>query len=255
MRLDANNNDSIRDFENWVKDELYGPRKETTKEQPMSDTLQEPEDTETLREHERRGGEYRCSLCRREFKTLADYGKHKCQPEWCDDCHGYTHMPYCPSYEAVKDVVKGDFQESQQAKYPARVLAELTAAGELNNEQYQRLRREAVEVTEHEPAARGEGDEWRVEYTRGRGYRINDSRGCLAEVRDEATANQIVAQQREYQSLVAEREQWERLLQAAHSLLRMNATNYDRDVMRYTGGFDTLQKAVDVIDQKRWKTR
>lgn len=22
--------------------------------------------------------------------------------EWCDDCHGYTHMPYCPSYKEVK---------------------------------------------------------------------------------------------------------------------------------------------------------
>lgn len=35
-----------------------------TKEQPMSDTLPERED----------------------------------QNAWCDDCHGYTHMPYCPSY-------------------------------------------------------------------------------------------------------------------------------------------------------------
>lgn len=21
------------------------------------------------------------------------------EPEWCDDCHGYTHMPWCPNYE------------------------------------------------------------------------------------------------------------------------------------------------------------
>lgn len=36
---------------------------------------------------------------------------------WCDDCHGYTHMPYCPSYRAVDEIsdaaTKGERQRKQ----------------------------------------------------------------------------------------------------------------------------------------------
>lgn len=38
-----------------------------------------------------------------------------------------------------------EYQQSRTAKYPAKVLADLLAAGEINREQYERLRRGTVE--------------------------------------------------------------------------------------------------------------
>lgn len=43
---------------------------------------------------------------------------------------------------------------------------------------------------EAQPAPDTSG-EWAYHYTKGRGYRVNDGRGCLAEVRDEATAAHV----------------------------------------------------------------
>jgi hypothetical protein len=31
-------------------------------------------------------------------ETMTTENKHNEGP-WCDDCHGYTHMPWCASYE------------------------------------------------------------------------------------------------------------------------------------------------------------
>lgn len=50
-------------------------------------------------------------------------------------------------------------------------------------------------TVEHEQPA-PEGESWRVEYTHGRGYRVNDSLGCLAEVRDRVIAEGIVRDHR-----------------------------------------------------------
>lgn len=62
----------------------------------------------------------------------------------------------------------------------------------------------------------------------------------------EANAELIVKAVNQHSTLV---EQRDRLLRAAKFLLAMNATNYDREVMRSEGGFDALQKAVDDIEQ------
>lgn len=48
------------------------------REQPMSDTLPERED------------------------QMDDDGS----TDWCDDCHGYTHMPWCPAYKQPKEVME-----------------------------------------------------------------------------------------------------------------------------------------------------
>lgn len=37
------------------------------------------------------------------------------------------------------------------------------------------------------------GEEWHVGYTKGRGYRVNDHLGCLAEVRSEAIAAELIS--------------------------------------------------------------
>lgn len=53
------------------------------------------------------------------------------------------------SQEASNQVKKrerllAEIRETQKAKYPVKFLAELLAAGEINREQYERLRREVV---------------------------------------------------------------------------------------------------------------
>jgi hypothetical protein len=40
----------------------------------------------------------------------------------------------------------GDFEHSHTAKYPQAVLSDLLDAGEINLEQFERLRRESVDV-------------------------------------------------------------------------------------------------------------
>jgi hypothetical protein len=51
--------------------------------------------------------------------------------DWCDDCHGYTHMPWCPSYE-----------EPQQQDPPLVQLplehARLRSPKQAHDEDYQR---------------------------------------------------------------------------------------------------------------------
>ena len=34
---------------------------------------------------------------------------------WCDDCHGYTHMPWCPSYRAVNEISDEEYRAEQPA--------------------------------------------------------------------------------------------------------------------------------------------
>lgn len=58
---------------------------------------------------------------------------------------------------------------------------------------------------------------------------------------------QIITEHNQHTALVAQRD---RLLVAAKFLLAMNATNYDREVMRSEGGFEGLQKAVDSAEQE-----
>lgn len=150
----------------------------------MSDTLPEREDVQ--RRHEQIGGEYRCSACRREFKTIPEFDQHECVKnsrmigEWCDDCHSYVHAPWCPHYsESSKEVI------------------------------------DRTMTTTHQPAARdgGDGNEW--EYTETR-YGAEAKAGNfiirlhwtgLADIGDtRGTIQQIVTEHNQHQSLVAERE-------------------------------------------------
>lgn len=49
-------------------------------------------------------------------------------------------------------------------------------------------------------------EKWECYYIRGRGYLVRDERGCLAEVRDEATAKIITDDHNEYAALVEQRD-------------------------------------------------
>lgn len=35
-------------------------------------------------------------------------------PAWCDDCHGYTHMPWCPAYRAVDEISDEEYRAESQ---------------------------------------------------------------------------------------------------------------------------------------------
>lgn len=165
----------------------------------------------------------------------------------CDNCgltYYQTAAPHVCAGWVGKGAMKelaGKFQQSNTAKYPASLLAELLAAGEINREQYERLRREATTATEHEPVARG-------------GESLDDYQNApsgigplAAEWRDKP--HRLVYDLcRAQRSLLAEREKHTRLLEAAKLLLAMNNCNYDRDQMRRSGGFDTLNEAVEAIE-------
>lgn len=67
------------------------------------------------------------------------------------------------------------------------------------------------------PAAPERGaSTWHKEYTYGRGYRINDSLGCVAEVREEALTDLIITEHNQYSTLIAQREH---LMRAAQSVV------------------------------------
>ena len=109
-----------------------------------------------------------------------------------------------------------------------------------------------IEVTEHEPAARGGGDSERVRQIQ---KRVEEGNFCIGERLEDPYNLSTRLDDTEYlleqhQSLVAEREGYAQLLTAAKSLIAMNNCNYDREVMRSEGGFEVLQKAVDTIEKR-----
>lgn len=40
-----------------------------------------------------------CDGCAEERRAIMTTTTNQTGDDWCDDCHGYTHMPYCPSYQ------------------------------------------------------------------------------------------------------------------------------------------------------------
>lgn len=153
---------------------------------------------------------------------------------WCDDCHGYIHAPWCPTYESDKEVAE-TFRQSRTAKYPAKVLAELTAAGELNNEQYQRLRRETVDA--EQLAARGGGDgpariwiDCKPALVQGYGYVYLEPPDPDLPIQ----SNEYVSIN-QHQSLVAERERLRAAIEVAiHNLNAGNDPKFLADYLRLT---------------------
>lgn len=113
-----------------------------------------------------------------------------------------------------------DYQRQRMAKYPARVLVDLVAAGEINREQYERLRRESVEP-EHDdaPAAPERSERWRISTVKNDVYvagskvnateiYVDDGRTdwCAQVLRPER-AKQIVNTMNQHSTLTEQREQ------------------------------------------------
>ena len=53
--------------------------------------------------------------------------------------------PNAPDAVVFSEQYMGNFDRSRKAKYPQSVLADLLEAGEINLEQFERLRREGIE--------------------------------------------------------------------------------------------------------------
>jgi len=82
--------------------------------------------------------------------------------------------------------------------------------------------------------------EWRVEYTRGRGYRINDDMGCLAEVRSEKITTQIVTDHNVLPKLV----------DVLNLFLAMDNCNYELEAMRHSGLFDQITEVLAELGER-----
>lgn len=65
------------------------------------------------------------------------------QPDFCDDCHGYTHMPWCPAYEqpgaiAFTDGTLRDAKDTTQLATTSEQPASATGRDEWRLEYYKR---------------------------------------------------------------------------------------------------------------------
>lgn len=45
-----------------------------------------------------------------------DYAKEQSamDDDWCDDCHGYTHAPWCPNYRAPDEISDEEYRQLDQ---------------------------------------------------------------------------------------------------------------------------------------------
>lgn len=178
------------------------------------------------------------TLQEREDQTSDDGSR-----EWCDDCHGYTHMPYCPSYESGKEVSGGD-----KCAFVHRLVSGSIRCGALrqHHSQYTGHRfTEPESVNQHEPAAWGGGDEWmaRTDYKGCWEIIAKDADGTIRTIvnrlgfyePEEQNARQIVTEHNQHQSLVAERERLRAAIEVAiHNLNAGNDPKFLADYLQLT---------------------
>lgn len=134
--------------------------------------------------------------------------------DWCDDCHGYTHMPWCLLYkEPTPDIecqfcdFKGTLAEGAEHRKATQHLIRTVAVGGLRRSQ---------SLSEHQPAARGEGDgdKWSMKI---HGNEIDADllvNGSYVGTLHTDRAKQVLTEHNQHQSLVADRERLERMLAA-----------------------------------------
>lgn len=119
----------------------------------MSDTLQEGED------------------------QMDDDGSN----DWCDDCHGYTHMPWCPVYQTAN---------TGAVAFVDGTLRDIKDTSQL------------ATTSEHEPAARSGGEEWRYREGSGVIYADTVPTKIIARYVDADVAQQIIIAHDLYQPML-----------------------------------------------------
>lgn len=163
----------------------------------MSDTLPERED-QTMEEENneceiRRIRRARLGKAGIQFdRTLNEFReKYGVGADYCDECKGRPHAPWCSEYRA---------------------------ADEISDEEYRQA------ASEHEPAARGGGDEQWTCFRDNDGYyyivRHGDIPVVIARTSNDYDAEQITSEHNQHQSLVAEREELRKVVHAAVHVVR-----------------------------------